>query len=49
MAKRIIVALVIALATLATSSPAHAMCTAGYIGVRDGKPVIQMPQCHPYE
>lgn len=46
--RRALLALVALAAALLASQPANAMCTAGRIGIENGKPVVQMPECHPY-
>lgn len=45
MLKRIVGAMVLVGALIATSLPAGATCQPGYVGVKDGKPVVQLPRC----
>jgi hypothetical protein len=46
--RRALLVLIALLAALLASSPAHAMCTAGRIGLEKGKPVVELPHCDPY-
>jgi hypothetical protein len=48
MIKRTVIAVALLLSVLASAPPARATCQPGYIGIRDGKPVVQLPRCDPY-
>lgn len=46
--RRIILGLVLASVVGVIALPAQAMCQPGYVGMRNGKPVVELPRCDPF-
>lgn len=45
MIKRIAAVLVLFGSLVVAAAPAGATCVPGYVGIRDGKPVVELPRC----
>ncbi len=49
MLRRVLAAAVVAAGLVAVAAPAHATCTAGYVGIDPNthKPRVELPRCEP--